>query len=196
MRKGFLSGLYKVLTFFIISVWLLVVVFYGYHCVMKTIYPLKFRTEIIENANLYGIEPSLICAFVKVESDFNPNAVSGKKAVGLMQITESTGEYIAKLNGVRDYQLTDARTNIKFGCFYLNYLLMKFNNVDTAICAYNAGEGNVAFWLKDKEYSEDGITLKTIPFYETREYLIKIKKTFEKYKKLYGNILDKQQKIE
>ena len=196
MRKGFLSILYKGLTFVIVSIWILVALFFGYLCLMKTVYPLKYREEIIESASVFGIEPSLICAFIKVESDFNPNAVSNKKAIGLMQITSSTGEYIANLNGVKEYNLKDAKTNIKFGCFYINYLSVKFSDINTVICAYNAGEGNVSSWLKNKEYSQDGTTLKSIPFTETKEYLTKIKKTFEKYKKLYGNILDKRQKIE
>ena len=139
-------------------------VFYGYLCLMKSLYPLKYRAEVFSAASEYGLEPSLVFAFIKVESDFNHNAVSNKNAVGLMQITEKTGAYIAKLNGVKEYDLTDAKTNIKFGCFYLNYLLLKFDNLDTAVCAYNAGEGKVSGWLKDKECSQDGITLKKIPF--------------------------------
>ena len=196
MGKDLLKILYKVLTVLIVTVWGAIIVFYGALCVMKTFYPLKYRTEIMENAGVYSIEPALIFAVVKVESGFDPLAVSGKGAVGLMQITESTGKYIAKLCGVKNYQLLDVDTNIKFGCFYLNYLLVKFKDVDTAICAYNAGEGKVSAWLNDNRYSDDQITLKTVPFKETREYLNKIKKTFEKYKKLYGNILDKREKIE
>ena len=109
-----------------------------------------------------------------------------------MQITPKTGEYIAKLSGAKKYDLLDAETNISFGCYYLSYLYDKFDKIETVICAYNAGEGNVSEWLKNEEYSNDGESLRVVPYSETREYIKKIKKTFEKYKKLYGNILDKR----
>ena len=108
-----------------------------------------------------------------------------------MQITDKTGAYIASLLSVEIYDLFDAKTNVKFGCFYIKYLIERFNFIDTAVCAYNAGEGNVSLWLKNPQYSADKKTLSYIPFYETRQYLNKIKKSFIKYQKLYRNILDK-----
>ena len=158
----------------------------------RYLYPLKYKEVVIENADLYGLDRALVFATIKVESSFDKNAQSNKGAVGLMQITLSTAEYIAKRLNINEYDLQDENINVRFGCYYLRYLIDKFKNIETAICAYNAGEGNVSKWLKDSDYSDDGITLKTIPFKETEEYLKKIVKTFEKYKKLYGNLLDKR----
>ena len=62
------------------------------------------------------------------------------------------------------------------------FLIAYYDNLDNAIVAYNAGEGNVSLWLMDEQLSSDGKTLKSIPFAESREYLNKIHKNFEKYK--------------
>ena len=67
------------------------------------------------------------------------------------------------------------------GCYYLKYLFDRFKNVNVVLCAYNAGEGNVRKWLKNKEYSLDGKTIKSIPFNETDKYVKKINKTYKKY---------------
>ena len=93
----------------------------------------------------------------------------------------------------QNYQVSD---NLDFGCYYIRYLLDKFCVLETALCAYNAGEGRVSSWLKDGRYSLDGITLYEIPFSETKAYLSKIKESLSKYKKLYGNLLDKRKNFE
>ncbi len=159
--------------------------------VKKYVYPLTYKEQITNYSKEFSLNPHLIFAVVKVESSFNKNAVSSKGAKGLMQITEPTASFIASMLGEINYDLFDVATNVRFGTKYISYLLNKFNSLDTAIVAYNAGEGNVARWLSSEKYSKDGITLNTVPFPESREYLIKIKKTFEKYEKIYGNIVDK-----
>lgn len=162
------------------------------NCVSKTfIYPLTYKQLVFEFADLYHLDRTLIFSVIKVESNFDKNAKSQAGAFGLMQITSPTADYIAKLLKVDEYDLYDERTNINFGCFYIKYLLNRFESSDTAIIAYNAGEGNVSLWLNNPAYSNDKITLNYIPFPESREYIKKIKETFAKYKKLYENILDK-----
>lgn len=156
------------------------------------VYPLKHKEIVCECADYYSLDRALIFSVIKVESSFDNKAVSSAGAVGLMQITPRTAEYIAKLLKVTEYDLLDEYTNVWFGCFYLKYLLAKFENVQTALCAYNAGEGNVLVWLNDKEYSLDGINLDVIPYGETKEYVQKINKSYKKYTILYPNLLDKQ----
>ena len=156
------------------------------------LYPIKHKEIVYECADYYSLDRALVFSIINVESSFDNKAVSSAGAVGLMQITPRTAEYIAKLLRVTEYDLTDEYTNVWFGCFYIKYLLAKFENVQTALCAYNAGEGNVIVWLTDKEYSVDGVTLKVIPYVETRQYAQKIQKTYKKYIALYPNILDKR----
>ena len=81
-----------------------------------------------------------------------------------------------------DYDIADPETSINFGCYYLRHLIDLYKNTDTALAAYNAGMGNVNGWLEDKEYSDDGVTLKYIPFPETRSYVRKVNESWEYYK--------------
>ena len=92
----------------------------------------------------------------------------------------------------RDEGLAQARTsfpnawvNIIYGCKYLKYLLNKFEDINTTLCAYNAGETRVRTWLKSN-YSTDGKTLNFIPFEETRKYVNKIQKNMKFYKKYFN----------
>ena len=145
----------------------------------KYVYPLLYKEEITAAANRYGLDAALLFGVVKTESGFNAGAVSDKGAVGLMQITPSTGEYIAERRGIEKYDLSDAATNLDFGAYYLKYLSESFCGITEIAAAYNAGEGTVRTWLKNKEYSPDGRTLKTIPYGETYVYVKKICKSFE-----------------
>ncbi len=162
----------------------------------KYIYPVKYSDEVLFYCNEYNLDANLVFSVIKTESSFNERAESEKGAKGLMQITDNTAEYIAKLLGVIEYDVYLPKTNIRFGCFYLRLLLDKFGSEKTALCAYNAGEGNVAKWLKNNQYSIDGVELSFIPYKETEEYIRKIYKSWAKYEKLYGNILDKSKKFE
>ena len=185
--------MYRILTAFLALCWGVAMLFGLYGLVLlKCIYPLEYKEEIIFSADNYGLDRALIFAVVKTESSFDSSATSEKGAKGLMQITDNTGRYIAQLLNVKEYNLYDVKTNLNFGCYYMHRLIKRFKNLDTAIIAFNAGEGNVSTWLKNPEYSKDGLTLKKVPFNESKEYIKKIKENFSKYKKLYGNILDKR----
>lgn len=187
-----LKILYKVLSLIIIILWCILGIFSVYGIFLKKhVYPVKYKDIVFEAAEQNNLERTLIFSVIKIESGFNEKAKSKKGALGLMQITPSTGEYIAKMLNVKQYDLLQPETNVKFGCYYLKYLINRFKNTETALCAYNAGESTVSIWLNNPDYSDDKIALKSIPFSETNEYINKYKKTFSKYKKIYGYILDK-----
>ncbi len=158
---------------------------------MFYLYPLKYREEIIEISDFYGVDRALIFATVNVESRFDKNARSNKGAKGLMQITDDTATFIAKSIKAYSYDIYDVKTNLSFGCYYIKYLIDRFGGERLAMIAYNAGEGNVKNWLLNPKYSKDGKTLSQIPFKESREYIEKIEKSLIKYKKLYSKIVDK-----
>lgn len=191
-NKTFLKTLYKACAYFVFAcVFLFAAAFCSLSVYRATFYPLKYKSEIFEAADGYGLSRALVLAVVKTESDFNEKAVSSVGAIGLMQITEETGKYIAEKTGRVSYDLSEAKTNLEFGCYYLKYLMLRFEKEKTALAAYNAGEGKVSLWLADERYCKDGKTLQKIPFPETEAYLKKIYKSFEKYRKLYGKVLDK-----
>ncbi|MBQ6980065.1 MAG: lytic transglycosylase domain-containing protein [Clostridia bacterium] len=180
----------EILAFFLLGVLFMYSFLFG--VIAKCVYPLKYKETIIKSAEEYGLDRYLVFAVCKEESNFNEKAKSSKGAYGLMQITEDTGKYIAELKNVSNYDLYNAETNVDFGCYYLKYLIDKYQREDTAIVAYNAGEGTVSTWLKNEEYSKDSKTLLIIPYKESREYLKKIKRSLQNYRKIYRNIVDKK----
>ena len=188
-KRGFAL---KICIAFAILFWTATCMVFFYSFVEKNyLYPLKYKEEILFYSEKYDLSPTLVSSVINTESSFNTYAISNKGAKGLMQLKDTTAEYIANMMGENGYELFDHETNIKYGCFYLRYLLNKFNDEKTALASYNAGEGNVRVWLKDPRYSYDGKILHTIPFPETDKYLKKIYKSLEKYQKLYGKLLDK-----
>jgi len=100
--------------------------------------PASLGTLIDTISANHGVDPALVRAVIKTESNFNRWAVSGKGALGLMQLIPSTG----RRYGVRDF--FDPQQNIDGGVRYLKFLLAKFNgNLDLSLAAYNAGENVV-----------------------------------------------------
>ena len=156
--------------------------------VSKALHPLRYEQYITEYSGQYGLDPYLIMGVISAESRFDKNAQSNKDAKGLMQIKEDTALWCIQHFGL-DADIDDIYepdTNILIGCTYIDYLIDIFDGqVDTAIAAYNAGQGNVKNWLADERYSDDGKTLKEIPFDETKEYVKKVRHREEIYRDLY-----------
>jgi len=165
-----------------ISIFILLLIFIFYKSV-NIIFPVRHLDLIKKYAHKYNLNPNLICAIIHTESKFNKYAISNKNASGLMQIKKSTADWAAKQIGIKNYdykKIFDPEINIQIGCWYINNLLNEFKSYDLAICAYNAGSGNVTKWLK--KYSHDNKILFYIPFKETRLYLRKIKLRTKIYK--------------
>lgn len=164
----------------------------GYACFeKKVLYPLGYKDIVIMYADEFNLPRALVFAVIKAESGFDEKAVSSAGAMGLMQIKSGTGRYIAQMAGVSEYDLFDPNINVRFGCCYINYLLGRFGDVNTALAAYNAGEGKVAQWLKNPKYSDNGKTFFVIPYGETADYTGKINRYMGKYERLYGKLLNK-----
>lgn len=118
--------------------------------------------DIIDSAcNRHGVDPSLVHAIVKVESDFNPYALSRKGAMGLMQLMPQTAVEMNVKNSFNPVE------NIDGGVRYLRYLIDRYEgNLSLALAAYNSGETAVKRWG-------------TIPpFKETQNYVQRILKIY------------------
>lgn len=154
-------------------------------------FPLKYEKEILKYSREYDLDPSLVASIINTESSFKEDIVSKQGAIGLMQIMPQTAKYISNLMGENEFKtemLFDPEKNINYGCYYLKYLFARFENEKVSLSAYNAGEGNVSKWLKDEKYSDDGITLKSMPYYETLNYVEKIENGVNYYKDRFKNI--------
>lgn len=155
------------------------------------VYPRKHFDVIKEEAAKNNIDPYLVLAVIKTESGFNKLATSKKEAKGLMQIMDTTAQDINNnaniVENIEDTNLYDENINIALGCNYLKSLIDKYEgNYYIAICAYNAGMGNVNKWLNDGIISKDLNTSNiNLPFEETNKYLNKVIKNYTIYRKLY-----------
>lgn len=108
---------------------------------------LKLANLIVEECDSYKLDPYLILAVIKVESEFSPAAVSHQGAIGLMQVMPRTGRYVAEELGI-DYKgkstLYDPFINVKLGIHYLSFLNDRFDNTEEALAAYNYGPAKIA----------------------------------------------------
>jgi len=152
----------------------------------KNSHPIKYEAIVEKYSDLFNVPRELIYGVIKAESGFRSDAVSSAGAVGLMQIMPETFEDIAKR--LKEESNPDSvyapETNIRYGTFYLRYLYDMFRDWDLAIIAYNAGLGRVSEWLNDPEIIKDG-EIVYIPIEETRNYLKRVNKNTEVYKRLY-----------
>lgn len=155
---------------------------------MKLLYPIKYESFVEKYSAEYEVDPNLIYAIIRTESSFKPDAVSSANAEGLTQITPETFEWLkTKLDEEsKDLSLFDPETSIKYGAFFISYLLDEFGDTDTAVAAYHAGRGRINEWLRNPEISPDGKTLSDIPIPETAHYVKKVNKAFNVYNKMYG----------
>ena len=164
-----------------------VISYFGFLSISKTLYPLEYENFVKIYAEEYNLEKSFVYAVIKNESNFNPKAVSSANAKGLMQLLPETFKWLQTKTkeDLDEEMMFDPETSIKYGCMFYNILIDMFGDKETAVAAYHAGQGNVAKWLGDKEYSSDGKHLDKIPFASTASYVKNVMKTEKIYNKLY-----------
>ena len=152
-------------------------------------YPMEYEALIRARASENGLDPALPAAVILAESDYLPEAVSPANAQGLMQLLPDTADWIAGKFGESYVEgcLFEPETNIKYGCWYLGFLVKRFDgDLTCAVAAYHAGQGRVDEWLSNPEYSDDGKRLSTIPSDVTRTYVTRVLRYYEKYRELYS----------
>jgi soluble lytic murein transglycosylase-like protein len=140
----------------------------------------KYESLVDQAAREYAVEPALLKAVMAAESGFNPNAISPKGAIGLMQLMPATAQhYGLQADRQKNVQqkLTDPKTNIGLAAHYLSDLGRMFEGrLDLVVASYNAGEHAV------QRYNN------TIPPYpETRDYVEIVTRIYKMYKPSSGN---------
>jgi soluble lytic murein transglycosylase len=148
--------------------------------------PLRHEDIIRQQAAQKGVPADLIAAVIYSESRFR-DQTSHAGARGLMQITPATAKLIEKLSGGSTFKFEDLSNpdiNIRYGTFYLRYLIDKFGeNEVAALAAYNAGETNVTAW------GGSNLQIDDIPFPETRSYVEDVLDKRDEYARHYRHEL-------
>jgi soluble lytic murein transglycosylase len=161
-----------------------------FHDAVKEIaLPLRHEDIIRQQAADKGLDPALIAGVIYAESHFIDGRTSSAGALGLMQLTPDTAQYIARKSGGTQFRVSDLATpqvNISYGAYYLKYLMQRYHDdVPLVLAAYNAGEGNVDKWVAGARAQGKALDVTAIPFGETRSYVTKVLDAREQYRRSY-----------
>ena len=113
---------------------------------LRARYPLRYEHIVRGHAKNYDLDPALVAAVIYQESKFRPDARSESGAIGLMQLRPETAEGIAARTGGSRFEqddLLDPEINVRYGSWYLRHLLDKYGSEESALAAYNGGQGNL-----------------------------------------------------
>jgi soluble lytic murein transglycosylase len=148
--------------------------------------PLQHDDIIRQQAQDKNLDPAMIAAVIYAESRFHDQE-SHAGALGLMQITPQTARVIERLSGGTTFviaDLSDPEINIRYGSYYLRFLLDHYDgNEVAALAAYNAGTGNVDRW------GGSALELSGIGFPETRAYVEEVLDKQQDYRDQYADDL-------
>jgi len=164
---------------------------------------LKDRTAVIYSmprwspSGGFRIDPALIFAFAKEESDLHVDAMGSGGAIGLMQVMPETARHVLhrEPDDVLDEAvLAEPRTNLQLGQAYLRQLLEDDNidgNLIYLAAAYNAGPGTLARWQTAARYADDPLLfLETLPSSRTRAYVMRVMANYWAYQEAGGRIAE------
>lgn len=156
----------------------------------RAAFPLGYKEYVLRYSAERNLPPELVFAVIRCESGFDRTAVSYAYARGLMQITEETFEWARWRMGDDEDRTFDElfipEINIRYGTKILYLLLNRFGDEREALAAYHAGWGSVTRWLEDERFSDDGVTLREIPFRRTNAYVYNVLFTRDVYLALYN----------
>lgn len=156
-------------------------------------FPLPYRKALEEYCRAQDLDPYLMAALIRQESEFNPKAVSRANARGLAQVMPATGRQLSRKLGMprfRTAMLFTPDTNLKLSTYYLKQLSDELQGKwEAALASYNAGKSHVTAWMAAGNYREPAEFVESIPFNETRAYVQSVLRNAEVYRKLYGEKL-------
>jgi len=157
--------------------------------VWQVMFPLRYDDKLVAAAREDGLDPALVAALILQESSYDPAALSRAGARGLMQVMPATGRTIARAKGVRFRRtaLHDPETSIDFGTHYLRQMSARYDgDVEKVLAAYNAGPHRVDAWTAARGPQTAEEFIESIPFTETRGYVMIVLANREQYRRLYG----------
>lgn len=157
---------------------------------LQAIYPFPYPNIILAESRERGLDPYLLAAVARQESQFDPEATSAAGARGLLQLMPRTAREWARAVGVRDYRdelLFHPEINVHLGAAFLSYLKHRYRELQIMLVAYNAGPTRARRWRTRPAYDADPeLFVERIPFSETRTYIKAIQRHLRIYRHLYS----------
>ncbi len=154
----------------------------------RLVYPQNYYKQVKNFANQYKNNDALMIAIIREESSFNPQAQSAVGAIGLMQLMPATAHDIGAKNSIEfnTSSLVNPELNIKLGNLYYSTVREMLEGKDvSAIAAYNGGIGSVSRWKTTLKYNDTDEFVEQIPYPETKNYVIKVFKSYWNYTRIY-----------
>lgn len=181
--KKLANNIKKVIMVMIIITGIIITTILINKLMLKILYKKDYLEYVSKYSQLYNVDENLIYALIKAESNFEANAISNKNAQGLMQLMPSTAEEVANKNDIElnEENILEPEININIGTKYISTLLERYECVEVALAAYNAGIGNVDKWIENGIIKADGSNIENIPFKETNTYVRKIMRDYKIY---------------
>jgi soluble lytic murein transglycosylase len=153
-------------------------------------FPLPYRHSLEEYSRQQSLDPFLVAALIRQESEFNTKAVSRANARGLTQVMPSTGRQLSRKLKIPRYStsmLFSPDMNLRIGTYYLKALSDQLQGKwEETLASYNAGKSRVNSWTSSANFHEPAEFVESIPFSETRVYVQSVLRNAEVYRRIYG----------
>ncbi len=157
----------------------------------QLLFPLPYEKDLVRSAGEQSLDPYMMAALIRQESEFDPQALSAKKAYGLTQVEPATGRALARRVGIKRFSnrsLFQPAVNLKLGACYLRALLDQWGGKwEETLASYNAGKSRVNDWITWNQYREPAEFVESIPFTETRDYVEAVLRNATVYRQLYAS---------
>ena len=182
----FTNKIKRLIVVTIVAVVILIITIMINKLTIKILYKKEYSEYVSKYSQQCNVDENLIYALIKAESNFDADAVSNKNAQGLMQLMPATAEDVANKNDIEltEKNILEPEININIGTKYISTLLERYECVEVALAAYNAGIGNVDKWIENGIIKADGSDIENIPFKETNTYVRKIMRDYKIYSEI------------
>ena len=156
----------------------------------KLAFPLPYRADLERFSKQNNLDPFLMAALIRQESEFDAKVTSRANARGLTQIEPATGRELSRKLKIPAYttaKLFQPSLNLQFGTYYLRLVTDQLGgHTEAALAAYNAGMTRAKSWMTWGDFQEPAEFVETVPFTQTRGYIQAVLRNADAYRRIYG----------
>jgi soluble lytic murein transglycosylase len=153
-------------------------------------FPLPYRADLERFSKQNQLDPFLMAALIRQESEFDAKVISPANARGLTQIEPATGRDLSRKLKIPRYttaKLFQPELNLQFGTYYLRLVTNQLGgHTEAALAAYNAGMSRAKSWLTWGDFQEPAEFVETVPFTQTRGYIQAVLRNADAYRRIYS----------